>query len=101
MLVVLGAAALVLVAGAPWELPSAAGEPRGLGEGQASGRESWARVTWVPVRSPLTPEPAPASLFSLRTLTWPEPLGGWWVGDQTAAEMRSQPSAICPGPTEE
>lgn len=55
MLAVVGAAALVLVAGASWELPSAAGEPRGLGEGRASGRESWARLTWVPVRSSLTP----------------------------------------------
>lgn len=40
MLAVVGTAALVLMAGAPWVLPSAAGEPRGLGEGRAAGRES-------------------------------------------------------------
>lgn len=59
MLGLLGSAALVLVAGASWVLPAAAGEPRGLGEGWAAGRESpgrlalaasWAWVARVPAR---------------------------------------------------
>ncbi|CAO2632369.1 Interferon alpha/beta receptor 1 [Lemmus lemmus] len=50
MLTLLGSAAMVLLAWAPWVLPAASGEPRGLGEGRSSfsikreEMENWAKL---------------------------------------------------------
>lgn len=90
MLAVVGAAAVVLLAGAPWVLPSAAGEPRGLGEGRATGKENWVRVTAVPARSPRR-EQAPLSI--LRTLTWSR-ASGWLVGGRPDSSRNALPSLV-------
>lgn len=93
MLAVLGAAALVLVARAPWVLPAAVGEPRGLGEGRA-GRESSGRLRLRPPTGPraLTPMPSRREPAMRPAPAWgrwsgPEPRDDRRVGDQTMAKM--------------
>lgn len=92
MLAVVGTAALVLLAGAPWVLSSAAGEPRGLGEGRAAGKENWVRVTGVPARSPRR-EPAPGRLSSMRTLTRTG-ASGRLVGGRPDSSRNALPSLV-------
>lgn len=99
MLAVVGAAAVVLLAGAPWVLPSAAGEPRGLGEGQAAGKANWGAGDRSP-RAP-TPTGAGAALQPEDADLVPSfgVAGGWETRQQQ--KCPSQPGAICPGLTAE